>query len=199
MDAGDVATQNIVLVNETLARWQPAGCARALHRTDGERGSAPVVRSRGRRRRPRDAGARGENADFIFRPASPAELPSFAVGIHVRSGAAEFARRLPALAAQVAPNLLLYDVLPLDEVIRRRTLPDVQAAMTVVAIALLFLALSAGLYSLMSVAVTRRTREIGIRVAIGASPRAVLTTLFGRAAVQVGSGILLGTCSCPRS
>ncbi len=141
----------------------------------------------------------GENADFIFRPASPAELPSFAVGIHVRSGAAEFARRLPALAAQVAPNLLLYDVLPLDEVIRRRTLPDVQAAMTVVAIALLFLALSAGLYSLMSVAVTRRTREIGIRVAIGASPRAVLTTLFGRAAVQVGSGILLGTCSCPRS
>jgi ABC-type antimicrobial peptide transport system permease subunit len=44
----------------------------------------------------------------------------------------------------------------------------------------------------MSVAVERRTREIGIRLAIGASPRALLAALFKRAAVQIGAGIVAG-------
>jgi hypothetical protein len=44
----------------------------------------------------------------------------------------------------------------------------------------------------MSVAVALRTREIGIRVAIGASPRAVLTSLFRRVATQVGIGVVAG-------
>jgi putative ABC transport system permease protein len=51
---------------------------------------------------------------------------------------------------------------------------------------------AASLYALMSVAVTRRTREIGIRIAIGADPRAVLPALFARSATQIGAGIVIG-------
>ena len=51
---------------------------------------------------------------------------------------------------------------------------------------------AAGLFSLMSVAVQRRTREIGIRVALGASARGVLRALFARAAAQLIAGIVLG-------
>jgi putative ABC transport system permease protein len=51
---------------------------------------------------------------------------------------------------------------------------------------------AAGLYALMAVAVARRTREIGIRVAIGARPTSVLAALFRRAATQVGAGIVIG-------
>jgi putative ABC transport system permease protein len=57
-------------------------------------------------------------------------------------------------------------------------------------VALVFSA--AGLYALMAVAVTRRTREIGIRVALGASPRSVLRTVFARAGRQLGGGIVAG-------
>jgi putative ABC transport system permease protein len=51
---------------------------------------------------------------------------------------------------------------------------------------------AAGLYSLMAVAVARRTREIGIRVAMGATARGVLAAVFARSAFQLGVGILVG-------
>jgi ABC-type antimicrobial peptide transport system permease subunit len=44
----------------------------------------------------------------------------------------------------------------------------------------------------MAVAVARRTREIGIRIALGASPGRVLRTVFARAGRQLGGGIIAG-------
>ena len=51
---------------------------------------------------------------------------------------------------------------------------------------------AAGLYALMSVAVSRRTREIGIRMTLGATPRQVLGSVFSRAGRQLGGGIIAG-------
>ena len=51
---------------------------------------------------------------------------------------------------------------------------------------------AAGLYALMAVAVARRTREIGIRIALGANPRHVLRSVFARAGRQLGGGIIAG-------
>ena len=44
----------------------------------------------------------------------------------------------------------------------------------------------------MAVAVERRTREIGIRIALGASHRRVLGSVFARASRQLGGGIIAG-------
>jgi ABC-type antimicrobial peptide transport system permease subunit len=50
----------------------------------------------------------------------------------------------------------------------------------------------AGIYSVLSYTVARRTREIGVRVALGASERLVITSIFRRPMIQVVSGVLAG-------
>ena len=51
---------------------------------------------------------------------------------------------------------------------------------------------AAGISAMMSFAVTRRYREIGIRLALGASRRQVLRTIFSRAARQLALGLAVG-------
>ena len=49
-----------------------------------------------------------------------------------------------------------------------------------------------GIYGLMSFSVAQRTREIGIRMAVGAQPRQILLMVLARAFVLVALGIAVG-------
>jgi len=51
---------------------------------------------------------------------------------------------------------------------------------------------TAGVYSMMSFTVSRRTREIAIRAALGADSRRVIAAIFSRAMVQLSAGAGLG-------
>jgi ABC-type antimicrobial peptide transport system permease subunit len=51
---------------------------------------------------------------------------------------------------------------------------------------------SIGLYGLMSYSVRRRTREIGIRMALGAKPRTVLRMVFRQGIILTGIGLAIG-------
>jgi ABC-type antimicrobial peptide transport system permease subunit len=84
-------------------------------------------------------------------------------------------------------------VQPLDDGLWKTHLPMRLMTSALIAVALSVLVLSAaGLYALMSVVVTQRRREIGIRIALGADQRRVLTGIFSRAALQVGAGVAVG-------
>jgi predicted permease len=67
------------------------------------------------------------------------------------------------------------------------------AAIMLSAFGILALVLSAtGIYGVMAYAVSRRTREIGIRMAIGASQAQVLSSVARSAAILIGTGLVLG-------
>jgi ABC-type antimicrobial peptide transport system permease subunit len=50
----------------------------------------------------------------------------------------------------------------------------------------------AGVYGVMAYSVSRRRREIGVRIALGASPNNVLGLVVGRAAILAGTGVVIG-------
>lgn len=52
---------------------------------------------------------------------------------------------------------------------------------------------AAGIYALMSFTVAQRTREIGIRTALGGDQRRILAGVFGRVMAQVGVGVGVGS------
>jgi putative ABC transport system permease protein len=132
-------------------------------------------------------------AAYIYRAASAAELDPVVVAVRAAGDAAPLAPRLPALARQVDAGLHLRDIVTLDDIVaqeQRRMVGGSVVFGSVLLVALVFCA--AGLYALMAVAVARRTREIGIRIALGANPRHVLGSVFARAGRQIGGGIIAG-------
>ncbi len=64
-------------------------------------------------------------------------------------------------------------------------------ALLVMGVVTLGLAL-VGVYSMMALLVSRRTREIGIRMALGASTQRIIGSIAGRAAAQILAGAVLG-------
>lgn len=102
-------------------------------------------------------------------------------------------RELRTLAAQVDPALRLDGIMPLDRVDESelRFYSFWQWILVLVCGVALTLSL-AGIYAIMAFAVSRRTREIGIRVALGAGRGRIIAATFARPLLQVGAGVLLG-------
>ena len=132
-------------------------------------------------------------AAYIYCAASVAEFDPVVVAVRVAADAAPLAPRVAALARQVDAGLYLRDIVTLDDIVAReqsRMVGGIFVFGSVLLVAVVFAA--ASLYALMAVAVQRRTREIGIRIALGANPRRLLRTVFARAGRQLGGGIIAG-------
>jgi predicted permease len=104
------------------------------------------------------------------------------------------APRLRAAVANVNPDLQLEEFHTLDDAGREERVFLSSAAATLTAVGVIALALSiVGIYALLSFMVTRRTREIGIRVALGATRAHVLTTITGGAMLYLAIGGAVGS------
>jgi len=117
------------------------------------------------------------------------------VMVQLRQDPAVFGSRLRMLAASVDPELRLYNLLPLTEVgssmwLEFNFLFKLLAGLSAIALVLSL----AGIYAVTSFTVTRRTREIGIRLALGGDARGVLVAILARPITHVGIGILAGGC-----
>ena len=139
------------------------------------------------------APAGGDEATFIYRAASAAEVDPVVVAVRVVGDPAPLALRVAALGRLVDASLQLRDIVTLDEIVAAQQTSTVIGGVAFAGIVLVAVIFSAAsLYALMAVAVQRRTREIGIRVALGANPRRVLRAVFTHAARQLASGIIAG-------
>jgi hypothetical protein len=94
---------------------------------------------------------------------------------------------------ELDPSLPVYDVRPMA-VVFRESLAQLRFTILVLgAAALVTLVLGAiGLYGVMAYIVALRTRELGVRIALGASPREVVALLTRQGVVLSGFGIVAG-------
>src|SRR5690606_16459727 len=128
----------------------------------------------------------------IYTPLDPF-APDVYMAVHVPESPEDFPPHLRAISASVDPAMRLWDLASLEELAERAALPSRSATLLVsmMAIAALTLCL-AGVYALMSFIVSRRIREIGIRTALGAGPRRIVSSIFSRALIQLGLGLAAG-------
>lgn len=124
--------------------------------------------------------------------------PSYDFGgafIAVRSAIppATVANEIRATLKSIDPNLSITDIHTMGDLVsiasaRRRFQVSLLTAFAAIALLLSLV----GLYGLMAYSVNRRTREVGIRMALGAQRVDVLLLILRNAAVLVGAGILVG-------
>src|ERR1700724_2141380 len=91
-------------------------------------------------------------------------------------------------------NLALFEVITLQEQVDRSTSPQLVAVTLVGVLGGLALLLAAiGLYGVMSYAVSQSTRELGLRMALGATPSHLLRLVMSRGLALTAAGIVGGT------
>ena len=91
------------------------------------------------------------------------------------------------------PDLPLFDIYTIDEAVRQSRFPQrLVGSWLAVLATIAFVLASVGVYSLTAHGVAQRTREIGVRLALGARRSQVLWLFVRHTAVHLGVGLPLG-------
>ena len=113
--------------------------------------------------------------------------------IHTAGDAAAQAPTVRRVLKEVNPDVDLLSLRTMEEHIRYAMYGDRLTVQLVGSMGVLGLTLAAiGLFGVISYSVTRRTREIGVRMALGANPRTVAWLVFARAWRLAGLGLAIG-------
>lgn len=129
----------------------------------------------------------------VYVPAAQSPSARVRYGIRVNGDPAAFARAAREQIAAVDPLLPAYDVMSLREAIDQSLAGSSQIGAMMRLLGLLSAAIGIiGLYGVMAYLVATRTREFGVRIALGARPADVFRMVMGRAVRLSAMGLACG-------
>lgn len=123
----------------------------------------------------------------------PRSLLSVVVRHTAGADVAGLAAGIRQIVAELSPSSPVYGVTTMSEQMRREEGPARMGALLVAVYAVLAVALAAlGLYGVLAHGVQLQLREIGIRKALGADRRTLLSRVVGRGMAMTGAGLVVG-------
>lgn len=129
----------------------------------------------------------------VYHPVAREQAYPTHLVLRLTGDAAGFVPTLRALATDVDPTIRLYNAMPLNAVTDSEIkFYSFWFRLTLAVSGVALLLSLAGIYAVMAFTVSRRTREIGIRLALGSDPRRIAMAIFRKPLTQVAMGVLFG-------
>ena len=191
MTADQKGSDQVVIVSGSMARkYWPGGNAMGRRVRIGDRAWMTVV------------GVCGDvihdpfdrrNAPTLYRPLAQARTDYLAFALRTPADPLALAGDVRRAIARVDATPPLFDLMPMRQVLREKTvgIQFIAGVMgTFAALALVVAVL--GLYAVMTYLVALRVREIGLRMALGATPADVSRPALGQAARLTLAGVAIG-------
>lgn len=193
--ASDTAeAPRVAVVNEHFANhyWPGADAVGKRFRLDGASGTPVEIVGVAQTIKYRET---FENSkDFVYMPLAQHPVPRLVLLLRSTGDPLEMVKPVKEVVRSLDPNMPMLETRTYEDLYRYSAVRGPRVAVLMVGtLGLVGLLLSiAGLYGLVAYNVSRRTREIGIRMAIGARPADVLRQMMGKGLRLVAIGTVIG-------
>jgi putative ABC transport system permease protein len=141
----------------------------------------------------KEDGLGAASAPYVYSCMPAGAWPDPEYVVRTQGDPSQLTREIRQIVRESDPNRAVFGVKMLDTLIDDSLeQPRLNAGFLGLFAASAMLLASVGLYSLISLVVTARTREIGVRIALGASPGGIVRLILAGAGKMLAGGILLG-------
>lgn len=140
----------------------------------------------------RERGLTAEPALTVYLPYGKNALPSEFI-VHTRGNPLALAPAVRSIVSSLDPNVPIGDVRSFEQVVQRSIVPQFfNTVLLSLFGGLALLLATSGIYGVLSYAMSRRTSEIGLRVALGATTASILQMTLSQGMKPVLAGTVLG-------